>query len=107
MEKSRAIQDFPSTVDLQARTLLILNVTPDLSFDRSTDFFEDLKTLIGYRKQWTISKIDYVQSDLCEFKTYRNYMPYIDCISQWNTVVVNWVPACHMPFRITTQLLYQ
>ena len=59
MEKPLAIQDYPSTADLQERTLLISNVTPDLSFDRSTDFFEDLKTLVGYRKRQTTTKVDY------------------------------------------------
>ena len=48
MEKPTAIQDFPQITNLPPRTLLIANVTPGIQFDRSTDFFEDLKTLIGY-----------------------------------------------------------
>ena len=67
MEKSTAVQDFPLITDLPSRTLLIANVMPGASFERSTDFFEDLKTLIGYRKRCTSMKIDYVQTDLCEF----------------------------------------
>ena len=48
MEKPTAIQDFLQITDLPPRTLLIANVTPGIQFDRSTEFFEDLKTLIGY-----------------------------------------------------------
>ena len=47
MEKLTAIQDFPSSIELPARTLLISNVVPDLSLEKSTDFFEDLKTVVG------------------------------------------------------------
>ena len=85
MEKSTAIQDFLLITDLPSRTLLITNVTPGESFKRSTDFFEDLKTLIGYRKRHTSTKINYVQMDLCEFKTYDNYLSYLDLINagQW------------------------
>ena len=50
-----------------------------------------MKTLIGYRKRRTSTKVDYVQSDLCEFKTYGNYLSYLDRISQKNAVVVNWM----------------
>ena len=107
MEKPTAIQDFPQITDLPPRTLLIANATPGIQFDRSTDFFEDLKTLIGYQKRCTSTKVDYVQSDLCEFKTYGNYLSYLDRIMQRNSVVVNWMPGCHMPFHITTQLPYQ
>ena len=107
MEKPTAIQDFPQITNLPPRTLLISNVTPGIQFDRSTDFFEDLKTLIGYRKRRTSTKVDYVQSDLCEFKTYGNYLSYLDRITQRNLVVVNWMPGCHMPFHITTRLPYQ
>ena len=107
MEKPTAVQDFPQITNLPPRTLLIANVTPGIQFDRSTDFFEDLKTLIGYRKRHTSTKVDYVQTDLCEFKTYGNYLSYLDRITQRNLVVVNWMPGCRMPFRITTQLPYQ
>ena len=82
MEKSTAIQNFPSTKDIPSRTLLMANVTPGLSSDRSTDFFEDLETLIGFRKRCTSTKVDYVQADLCEFKTYGNYLSYLDHINQ-------------------------
>ena len=53
MEKPTSIQDFPQITDLPPRTLLIANVTPGIQFDRSTDFFKDLKTLIGYWKRCT------------------------------------------------------
>ena len=72
MENSTAVQDFPASIELPARTLLISNVMPDVSFERSTDFFEDLKTLIVYRKRRTPTQEDYIQTDLCEFKTYCN-----------------------------------
>ena len=65
MEKPTAIQDFLQITDLPPRTLLIENVTPGIQFDRSTDFFEDFKTLIGYRKRRTSTKVDFVQTDLC------------------------------------------
>ena len=107
MEKPTAIQDFLKITDLPPRTLLIANVTPGIQFDRSTDFFEDLKTLIDYKKRCTSTKVDYVQSDLCEFKTYGNYLSYLDRIEQRNSVVVNWMPGCHMPFCITSWLPYQ
>ena len=107
MEKPTAIQDFPQITDLPPRTILISNVTPGIQFDRSTDFFEDLKTLIGYRKRCTSTKVDYVQSDLCELKTYGNYLSYLDRIMQRNLVAVNWMPGCRMPFHITTRLPYQ
>ena len=107
MEKSTAVQDFLLITDLPSRTLLIANVTPGASFERSTDSFEDLKTLIGYRKRCTSTKIDYVQTDLCEFKTYGNYLTYLDHIDQHRSVVVNWMLGCHMPFHITTWLPYQ
>ena len=107
MEKLTTIQDFPHITDLPPRTLLISNVTPGIQFERSTDFFDDLKTLIGYRKRRTGTKVDYVQSDLCEFKTYGNYLSYLDRITQRNLVVVNWMLGCRMPFCITTPLSYQ
>ena len=107
MEKPTTIQAFPQITNLPPRTLLISNVTPRIQFDRSTDFFEDLKTLIGYQKRHTSTKVDYVQSDLCEFKTYGNYLSYLDRITQRNLVVVNWMPGCCMPFHITTWLPYQ
>ena len=107
MDKPTAIQDFLQITDLPPRTLLIANVTPGLQFDRSTDFFEDLKTLIGYRKRRASTKVDYVQTDLCEFKKYGNYLSYLDRITQRNLVVVNWMPGCHMLFCITTRLPYQ
>ena len=107
MEKPTTIQDFPQITDLPPRTLLIANVTPGIQFDRSTKFFEDLKTLIGYQKRRTSTKVDYVQTDLCEFKTYGNYLSYLDRVTQRNSVVVNWMPGCCMPFHITTQLPYQ
>ena len=107
MAKPTAVQDFPQITDLPPRTLLIANVTPGIQFDRSTDFFEDLKTLTGYRKRHTSNKVDYVQTDLCEFKTYGKYLSYLDRITQRNSVVVNWMPGCCMPFRITTRLPYQ
>ena len=91
MEKSTAVQDFPLITDLPSRTLLISNVMPGASFKRSTDFFEDLKTLIGYRKRCTSTKIDYVQTDLCKFKTYQNYLLYLDRIDQRRSVVINWM----------------
>ena len=107
MEKPTVIQDFLRITDLPPRTLLITNVTPGIQFKRTTDYFEDLKTLIGYRKRYTSTEVDYVQSDLCEFKTYGNYLSYLDRIEQRNSVVVNWMPGCCMPFHITTQLPYQ
>ena len=82
MEKPTAIQDFPQITNLPPRTLLITNVTPEIQFDRCTDFFEDLKMLIGYRKRRTTTKVDYVQTDLCEFKRYGNYLSYLDKIEQ-------------------------
>ena len=106
MEKPTSIQDFLQITDLPPRTLLIANVTPGVQFNRSTDFFEDLKTLIGYHKRHTSTKVDYVQSDLCEFKTYGNYLSYLDRVEQRNSVVVNWMLGCHIPFRITTRLPY-
>ena len=106
MENSTAVQDFPASIKLPVRTLLISNVMPDVSFERSTDFFEDLKTLIVYRNRRTPTQEDYIQTDLCEFKTYGNYISYLDCINQRNSVVVNWMLACRMPFCITTQLPY-
>ena len=107
MEKPTATQDFPQITDLPSRTLLIANVMPGIHFDRSTDFFKDFKTLIGYHKRCTSTKVDYVQLDLCEFKKYGNYLSYLDRIEQRNSVVVNWMPGCQMPFHITTQLPYQ
>ena len=95
MEKSTAIQDFLLITNLPSRTLLIANVTPGASFKRSTDFFEDLKTLIGYRKRHTSTKIDYVQMDLCEFKTYGNYLgPY------WSTQVSGYQLDARMLYAI-------
>ena len=60
MEKLTAIQDFPSSIELPARTLLISNVMPHLSLEKSTDFFENLKTLVGYRKRRTPTQQGYV-----------------------------------------------
>ena len=107
MEKPTSIQDFPQSINLTPRTLLITNVTPGIQFDRSTNFYDDLKMLIGYQKRHTTTKVDYVQRDLCEFKTYGNYLSYLDKIEQRNSVVVYWMPGCRMPFRITTRLPYQ
>ena len=52
MEKSTAIQDFPQLTDLPPRTLLIANVTPGVQFERSMDFFEDVKTLLVIEKMY-------------------------------------------------------
>ena len=60
MEKLTAIQDFPSSIELPARTLLISNIMPDLSLQKSTDFLEDLKILVGYRKMGTPTQQDYM-----------------------------------------------
>ena len=53
-------------------------------------------------QKWTMYKLIYANSKLM-----ATIFSYLDRITQRNSVVVNWMPGCCMPFRITTQLPYQ
>ena len=98
MAESKAITDYLCNEILEPRTMLITNITPALEFDTSVRFFEDLKRLMGYKKRRTIAKIDNIQTELCEYKQYNTFCDYVDRIDQRTTAVVNWMPACHMPY---------
>ena len=101
MAESKAITDYPCDEILEPRTVLIANITPELEFNTPVQFFEDLKRLLGYKKHRTIVKIDNIE--LCEFKQYNTFCDYVDRIHQHTTAVVNWMPACHMPYSQKTQ----
>ena len=103
MAESKAITDYPYDEILEPQTVLIANITPELEFDTPVQFFEDLKRLLGYKKHRTIVKIDNIQTKLCEFKQYNTFCDYVDRIDQRTTAVVNWMPACHMPYFQKTQ----
>ena len=98
MAESKAITDYLCDKILVARTMLITNITPALEFDTPVRFFEDLKRLVGYKKCRTIAKINNIQTELCEYKQYNTFCDYVDRIDQCTTAVVNWMPACHMPY---------
>ena len=98
MAESKTITDYLRDEILEPRTVLIANITPALEFDTPVRFFEDLKRLVGYTKCRTIAKIDNIQTDLCEYKQYTTFCDYVDRIHQRNTAVVNWMPACCMPY---------
>ena len=98
MAESKTITDYLCDEILEPRTVLIANITPALEFDTPVRFFEDLKRLMGYTKRRTIAKIDNIQRDLCEYKQYNTFCDYVDRIDQRNTAVVNWMPACRMPY---------
>ena len=103
MVESKAITDYPCNEILEPQTVLIANITPELEFDTPVQFFEDLKRLLGYKKCRTIVKIDNIQTELCEFKQYNTFCNYVDRIDQRTTAVVNWMPACRMPYSQKTQ----
>ena len=98
MTESKAITDYLCDEILEPRTVLITNITPALEFDTPVWFFEDLKRLVGYKKRRTIVKIDNIQTELCEYKQYNTFCDYVDRIDQRTTAVVNWMPACRMPY---------
>ena len=98
MAESKTITDDLYNEILGPGTMLITNITPALEFDTPVQFFEDLKRLMGYTKARTIAKIDIIQRDLCEYKQYNTFCNYVDRIDQRNTAVVNWMPACRMPY---------
>ena len=98
MVESKAITDYLCDEILEPRTMLIANITPALEFDTPVQFFEDLKRLMGYKKRRTIVKIDNIQTELCEYKQYNTFCDYVDRIDQRTTAVVNWMPACCMPY---------
>ena len=103
MAESKAITDYPCDEILEPRTVLIANITPELEFNTPVQFFEDLKRLLGYKKHRTIVKINNIQTELCEFKQYNTFCDYVDRIDQRTTAVVNWMPACCMPYSQKTQ----
>ena len=98
MAESKAITHYLCDEILEPRTVLIANLTPALEFDTPVQIFEDLKRLMGYKKCRTIAKIDNIQTELCEYKQYNTFCDYVDRIDQRTTAVVNWMPACHMPY---------
>ena len=98
MAESKAITDYLCDEILEPRTMLIADITPALEFDTPVQFFEDLKRLVGYKKHRTIVKINNIQTELCEYKQYNTFCNYVDRIDQCTTAVVNWIPACHMPY---------
>ena len=98
MVESKAITDYLCNEILEPRTMLIANITPALEFDTPVRFFEDLKRLMDYIKHRTIVKIDNIQMELCEYQQYNTFCNYVDRIDQCTTAVVNWMPACHMPY---------
>ena len=98
MVELKTITDYLCNEILEPRTMLIANITPALEFDTPVQFFEDLKRLVGYTKRRTTAKIDNIQRDLCEYKQYTIFCNYVDRIDQRNTTVVNWMPACRMPY---------
>ena len=103
MAESKAITDYSCDEILEPRTVLIANITPALEFDTPVQFYEDLKRLIGYKKHRTIVKIDNIQTELCEYKQYNIFCDYVDRIDQRTTAVVNWIPACRMPYSQKAQ----
>ena len=103
MAESKAITDYPCDKILEPWTVLISNIIPELEFNTPVQFFEDLKRLLGYKKRRTIVKINNIQTELCEFKQYNTSCNYVDRIDQRNTAVVNWMPACRMPYSQKTQ----
>ena len=102
MAESKVITDYPCDELLEPWTVLIANITHELEFNTPVQFFEDLKRLLGYKKRRTIVKIDNIQTELCEFKQYNTFCNYVDRIDQHNTAVVNWMPACCMPYSQKT-----
>ena len=98
MAESKAITDYLCDEILAPQTVLITNITPALEFDTPVQFFEDLKRLVGYKKRRTIAKINNIQTELCEYKQYNTFCDYVDRIDQRTTAVVNWMPACRMPY---------
>ena len=98
MAESKTITECLCNEILEPQTMLIANIAPALEFDTPVRFFEDLKRLVGYTKCRTIAKIDNIQTDLCEYKQYNTFCDYVDRIDQCNTAVVNWMPACRMPY---------
>ena len=103
MADLQAITDFLCDELLQPRTILIANITPELEFHTSVEFFEDLKKLLGYKKRKTLVQADNIQMELCEFNQYNTFCNYLDRIDQCATAVVNWMPACCMPPSLTIQ----
>ena len=98
MAESTAITDYLCDEILEPQTVLIANINPALEFDTPVRFFEDLKRLVGCKKCRTIVKIDNIQTELCEYKQYNTFCDYVDRIDQCTTAVVNWMPACRMPY---------
>ena len=98
MAESKTITNYLCDEILEPWTMLIANITPALEFDTPVQFFENLKRLVGYMKHRTLAKIDNIQTDLCEYKQYSTFCVYVDRFDQRNTAVVNWMPACHMPY---------
>ena len=98
MAESKAVTDYLCDELLEPQTVLIANITPALEFDTPVRFFEDLTRLVDYKKCRTIAKIDNIQMELCEYKQYNKFCNYVDRIDQCTTAVVNWMPACHMPY---------
>ena len=92
--------------ELYPRTLFISNVTPGLTFNKATELFSDIEKIIHIRKRATSKKLDNIQMDFCEYKTYGNYKNYIDRLDPKQSVVINWMPGCRMPFHTTARVPY-
>ena len=93
--------------DLFPRTLFISNVTPGLTFEKATELFADTEKILHFRKRTTTKKIDNIQMDFCEYKPYVNYKNYINRLDPRQSIVVNWMPGCRMPYHMTTRVPYQ
>ena len=90
--------------ELQPHMLFISNVSPGVSFANSTELFSDLEKILHLRKRSTSKKLDNIQMDFCQFQPYVQYKGYLDRLDPQQTIVVNWMPACRMPFHMTTHV---
>ena len=86
-------------MQLKPKTILISVLKTDTVSPNPARLYDEIQSVLTIRKRATMALIDTITTDFCEFKSPHNYHRYLDMIDARNTVVVDWVPGCHMAYH--------
>ena len=94
-------------MQLQLKTLLIASLKADSTSESASALYNEITLLLTFKKWKTTYRLDNLQTDFCKFKLYCNFQRQLDMIDACNSIVVNWVPECHMAYHTTALESYQ
>ena len=92
---------------LQPKMLLIASLKTDSTSESASALYNEITLLLAFKNRKTTYHLDNLQTDFCEFKPYCNFQRQLDMIDARNSIVVNWVPGCHMAYHMTSLESYQ